>query len=95
MCGIAGVVSTTRESNITEALVHHMCEQIVYRGPDDEGIYVADGAGRALPASCFSRPGLSSSFSVIYRRRRGCRRATRPDNGRSCRAKHGPHWRCA
>ncbi len=45
MCGIAGVVSTTRESNISEALVHHMCEQIVYRGPDDEGLYVADGAG--------------------------------------------------
>src|SRR5271170_4670320 len=48
MCGIAGVVSATRESNITEALVRHMCEQIVYRGPDDEGIYVADGAGLGM-----------------------------------------------
>src|SRR6202158_1167419 len=48
MCGIAGVVSTTRESNITEALVHHMCDQIVYRGPDDEGLYVADGAGLGM-----------------------------------------------
>jgi asparagine synthase (glutamine-hydrolysing) len=48
MCGIAGVVSKTRESNITEALVHHMCEQIVYRGPDDEGLYVADGAGLGM-----------------------------------------------
>jgi asparagine synthase (glutamine-hydrolysing) len=48
MCGIAGVVSTTRESNITEALVHEMCEQIVYRGPDDEGLYVADGAGLGM-----------------------------------------------
>jgi asparagine synthase (glutamine-hydrolysing) len=48
MCGIAGVVSTTRESNITEALVHHMCEQIVYRGPDDEGLYVADGSGLGM-----------------------------------------------
>ena len=48
MCGIAGVVSATRESNITEALVHHMCHQIVYRGPDDEGIYVADGAGLGM-----------------------------------------------
>src|SRR5216684_3550542 len=36
MCGIAGVVSATRESDITEALVHHMCEQIVYRGPEHE-----------------------------------------------------------
>jgi asparagine synthase (glutamine-hydrolysing) len=48
MCGIAGVVSTTRESNITEALVHQMCNQIVYRGPDDEGLYVADGAGLGM-----------------------------------------------
>ncbi len=48
MCGIAGVVSATRESNITEALVHHMCNQIVYRGPDDEGLYVADGAGLGM-----------------------------------------------
>src|ERR1700693_897884 len=48
MCGIAGVVSATRESNITEALVHHMCEQIVHRGPDDEGVHVADGAGLGM-----------------------------------------------
>ena len=48
MCGIAGVVSPTRESNIAEALVRHMCNQIVHRGPDDEGIYVADGAGLGM-----------------------------------------------
>jgi asparagine synthase (glutamine-hydrolysing) len=48
MCGIAGAVSASRESNITEALVRHMCDQIVYRGPDDEGIYVADGAGLGM-----------------------------------------------
>jgi asparagine synthase (glutamine-hydrolysing) len=48
MCGIAGVVSTTRESNVTEALVRHMCNQIVHRGPDDEGIYVHEGAGLGM-----------------------------------------------
>src|ERR1700723_340732 len=48
MCGIAGVVSATRQSNITEALVRQMCDQIVYRGPDDEGLYVADGAGLGM-----------------------------------------------
>jgi asparagine synthase (glutamine-hydrolysing) len=48
MCGIAGVVSATRESNITEALVRHMCDAIRHRGPDDEGIYVADGAGLGM-----------------------------------------------
>jgi len=48
MCGIAGVVSAARESNISEAMVRHMCDQIVHRGPDDEGIYVADGAGLGM-----------------------------------------------
>ncbi len=48
MCGIAGVVSATRESNISEALVRQMCDQIVHRGPDDEGIFVQDGAGLGM-----------------------------------------------
>jgi asparagine synthase (glutamine-hydrolysing) len=48
MCGIAGAVSATRESDISEALVRHMCDQIIYRGPDDEGLYVADGAGLGM-----------------------------------------------
>src|SRR5271170_4987593 len=48
MCGIAGVVSASRESDISEALVRHMCDQIVYRGPDDEGILVQDGAGLGM-----------------------------------------------
>ena len=48
MCGIAGVVSKTRESNISEELVRHMCDQIVHRGPDDEGILVQDGAGLGM-----------------------------------------------
>jgi len=48
MCGIAGVVSPTRESNITEALIRHMCDQIIYRGPDDEGIFIHEGAGLGM-----------------------------------------------
>jgi len=48
MCGIAGMVSASRESDVSEALVRHMCNQIVYRGPDDEGIYVEDGAGLGM-----------------------------------------------
>src|SRR5271157_1235373 len=48
MCGIAGAVSATRESNITEALVRQMCDPIIHRGPDDEGIFVQDGAGLGM-----------------------------------------------
>jgi asparagine synthase (glutamine-hydrolysing) len=48
MCGIAGIVDSTRESNITEALVREMCDRIIHRGPDDEGIFVDDGAGLGM-----------------------------------------------
>ena len=48
MCGIAGIVSATRESNITEGLVREMCDRIIHRGPDDEGIFVEDGAGLGM-----------------------------------------------
>ena len=69
MCGIAGVVSTTRESNITEALVHQMCEQIVYRGPDDEGLYVADGAGLGMRR--LSIIDLSGGHQPVFNEDRG------------------------
>jgi asparagine synthase (glutamine-hydrolysing) len=48
MCGIAGIVCATRESNITEGLVREMCDRIIHRGPDDEGIFVEDGAGLGI-----------------------------------------------
>ncbi|MFZ3191311.1 MAG: hypothetical protein WA180_22830, partial [Candidatus Sulfotelmatobacter sp.] len=45
MCGIAGIVSTATDDRIEAATIHHMCEQIVHRGPDDEGIFVKGGTG--------------------------------------------------
>jgi asparagine synthase (glutamine-hydrolysing) len=48
MCGIAGAVCATRESNIDEGLVRQMCNLIIHRGPDDEGIFVQDGAGLGM-----------------------------------------------
>jgi asparagine synthase (glutamine-hydrolysing) len=44
MCGIVGVVNSER-GGVEAATVHRMCESIVHRGPDDEGIFVKDGAG--------------------------------------------------
>lgn len=38
MCGVAGVVSYRNESEIDTALLYRMCNQIVHRGLDDEGI---------------------------------------------------------
>lgn len=70
MCGIAGVVSATRESNISEALVRHMCNQIVHRGPDDEGIYVADGAGLGMRR--LSIIDLSGGHQPVFNEDRNC-----------------------
>jgi asparagine synthase (glutamine-hydrolysing) len=44
MCGIAGIVNS-EPGGIEASTIHRMCQAIVYRGPDDEGIFVKDGAG--------------------------------------------------
>src|ERR1700685_2074910 len=44
MCGIVGVINSER-GGVEAATVHRMCQSIVHRGPDDEGIFVKDGAG--------------------------------------------------
>jgi asparagine synthase (glutamine-hydrolysing) len=48
MCGIAGIVSWEKERRVTSALIHQMCETIVHRGPDDEGIYAEGGVGLGM-----------------------------------------------
>jgi asparagine synthase (glutamine-hydrolysing) len=45
MCGIAGIAG---EGGVDTATIHRMCESIVYRGPDDEGIFVKDGVGLGM-----------------------------------------------
>jgi asparagine synthase (glutamine-hydrolysing) len=44
MCGIAGVINSER-GGVEATTIHRMCQAIVHRGPDDEGIFVKDGAG--------------------------------------------------
>lgn len=48
MCGIAGVVSANRGERIEEAIVHRMCDAIVHRGPDDEGILARQNTGLGM-----------------------------------------------
>src|SRR5260370_24304663 len=48
MCGIAGIVSSDRAQRIEEAVVHGMCQTIVHRGPDDEGIFVKQNTGLGM-----------------------------------------------
>jgi asparagine synthase (glutamine-hydrolysing) len=48
MCGIAGIVGA-QNSYLAEAEdIHRMCQTIVHRGPDDEGIYSAGCAGLGM-----------------------------------------------
>jgi asparagine synthase (glutamine-hydrolysing) len=47
VCGIAGLVG--RRDEATEAGdVHRMCQTIVHRGPDDEGLYVKGAVGLGM-----------------------------------------------
>jgi asparagine synthase (glutamine-hydrolysing) len=47
VCGIAGMVGRTGET-IDAADVHRMCQTIVHRGPDDEGIYAQGPVGLGM-----------------------------------------------
>jgi asparagine synthase (glutamine-hydrolysing) len=48
MCGIAGMVQSRPEGTVSEAVIHRMCETLVHRGPDDEGIFVKGGVGLGM-----------------------------------------------
>ena len=45
MCGIAGIISSTR---LDERDVRRLIDPIVHRGPDDEGVWVDSEAGVGL-----------------------------------------------
>jgi asparagine synthase (glutamine-hydrolysing) len=48
MCGIAGIVGAKGDRGIDRDLIHKMCETIVHRGPDDEGIFTKLGTGLGM-----------------------------------------------
>ena len=48
MCGIAGIASANEALRTDEETIHRMCEKIVHRGPDDEGIHVKGGIGLGM-----------------------------------------------
>ncbi len=47
MCGIAGLVGRTGEVVDADS-VHRMCQTIVHRGPDDEGVYASGRVGLGM-----------------------------------------------
>src|SRR5580692_5054226 len=48
MCGIAGIVDGRPGAGMEEATIRRMCDRIVHRGPDDEGIFVKGGTGLGM-----------------------------------------------
>ena len=48
MCGIAGIIGIPGTYSADAADIHRMCQTIVHRGPDDEGIYAHDCAGLGM-----------------------------------------------
>jgi asparagine synthase (glutamine-hydrolysing) len=48
MCGIAGIVDSRPGARVEIDTIHRMCDRIVHRGPDDEGIFVKGGAGLGM-----------------------------------------------
>src|SRR4051812_39731550 len=46
MCGIAGIVSDMKAVDV--ATIRRMCQTMVHRGPDDEGIFVEGGYGLGM-----------------------------------------------
>src|SRR6266581_4856195 len=64
MCGIAGIVGTEHNYLARSADVHQMCQTIMHRGPDDEGIYAKGRA--ALGMRRLSIIDLSTGHQPIH-----------------------------
>ena len=48
MCGIAGFIGIQRSRDNSEELIDSMCKVIRHRGPDDQGVWVGDGAALGM-----------------------------------------------
>ena len=48
MCGIAGIMATHPGVKVDPHTVHRMCQAIIHRGPDDEGIFTHGPVGLGM-----------------------------------------------
>lgn len=48
MCGIAGIIGKHAGYGVDPGQVHQMCQPIVHRGPDDEGVHVLGRVGLGM-----------------------------------------------
>ncbi|MCJ7580300.1 MAG: asparagine synthase (glutamine-hydrolyzing), partial [Candidatus Aminicenantes bacterium] len=45
MCGICGIAHKSRSHFVPSSLVESMCQTIIHRGPDDQGVFVENNIG--------------------------------------------------
>jgi asparagine synthase (glutamine-hydrolysing) len=45
MCGIAGILEFGQDAHVNSAILRRMCDVMVHRGPDDEGIFTQGNIG--------------------------------------------------
>jgi asparagine synthase (glutamine-hydrolysing) len=48
MCGIAGLINSDFRATVDARTVRQMCQTIVHRGPDDQGVYARGAAGLGM-----------------------------------------------
>ncbi len=48
MCGIVGILSADWQAPVSPELLHRMCQSIVHRGPDDEGVMTDGPVGMGM-----------------------------------------------
>jgi len=70
MCGIVGVVHSDRGRAVAPATVQRMCDAIVHRGPDDEGIFTTGPAGLGMRR--LSIIDLAGGHQPVFNEDRSC-----------------------
>ncbi len=70
MCGIAGVVHTDPRVPVAEGTLQAMCAAIRHRGPDDNGVFVGEGA--AIGMQRLSIIDVSGGHQPIFNEDRSC-----------------------
>ncbi|HZC80448.1 MAG TPA: asparagine synthase (glutamine-hydrolyzing), partial [Nitrospiraceae bacterium] len=48
VCGIAGIIGAERDQRVNPSEIQRMCDTIVHRGPDDEGVFVQGNIGLGM-----------------------------------------------
>ncbi len=45
MCGICGIAHKSQSHHVPPSLIDSMCQTIIHRGPDDQGVFVENNIG--------------------------------------------------